>query len=207
MLVFLQQARTEGGNDHISKMNLTMITEMYTAIEYVGFIAISWQIINFLEWCSHLLAHVRINMPFLKEIHRIHMQHHKIDYPITNLLQDGPYKDGGGNWAFGPIVVLFTLVAWLILPQHFALMITLQMLGMIGINSYMHTEFHIRGSWMEKYDWFLKRRYLHFYHQGHMQNNMSIAGIDPTYDILFGTYVDVKIPAKMHNKCVPEKKE
>ena len=179
---------------------------MYTAIEYVGCIAISWQVINLLEWCLHMVSHVTINVPLLKEIHQIHMQHHKRDYPITNLLQEGPYKDGGGNWAYGPIVAGLAIAVWLMLPQHFALLITIQGLGMIAINSHMHTQFHFRGSWLEKYDWFLKRRYLHFYHHGHMQNNISLGGIDPTYDIVLGTYVDVKIPTEMHRNCVPEKK-
>ena len=54
--------------------------------------------------------------------------------------------------------------------------------------------FHIAGSWLEQYDWFMTRRYRHFYHHGHLRQNMSLGGIDPTFDLAFGTYTSVETP-------------
>jgi sterol desaturase/sphingolipid hydroxylase (fatty acid hydroxylase superfamily) len=65
--------------------------------------------------------------------------------------------------------------------------------------------FHIAGSWLEQFEWFQSRRYRHFYHHGHLRQNMSLGGIDPTFDLLFGTYVAVEAPNE--RGAVPRRRE
>ena len=40
----------------------------------MAFALVTWQVTNLIEWLLHTLAHIRINLPVLREIHRIHME-------------------------------------------------------------------------------------------------------------------------------------
>ena len=53
----------------------------------------------------------------------------------------------------------------------------------------------MRGSWLEKYEWFQVRRLRHFHHHRHLRQNMSLGGIDPTFDIFFGTFIAAELDA------------
>ena len=90
----------------------------------LAFAVLSWQVVNCVEYVLHTASHVRIDLPILRTMHRVHMQHHKQHYPVSHLLRDGPYRDGGGAWVYGPIAALFCAVIWRSLrPQLAAIML------------------------------------------------------------------------------------
>lgn len=166
-----------------------------------------WQFTNLVEWGLHTLAHKRVNLPFLRDLHRIHMEHHKRHYPIKNLLRDAPYRDGGGAQVFLPLISLVIMAAYLLLRTRLFVIFLVEGLGLQIASTYLHDQFHIRGSWLEKYQWFLRRRYRHFYHHGHLQKNMSLGGVDKSWDIFFSTFVEVVLPEDGSDlNVVPRKK-
>jgi hypothetical protein len=177
--------------------------------KYILFMMFAWQVCNFIEWCLHLIGHVRIPIFPFSEIHRVHMVHHKIHYPFNKLLSNGKYIDGGGAMAFGPIVLILLFLFYCIIPSYDLYCIfVLEAFILVGSNTYLHSQFHIKGSWLEKYKWFIHRRYLHFYHHGHLRNNMSLGGIDPTIDKLMKTYHEIHVPVKEENfHKVPKRKK
>ena len=178
--------------------------------KYLMFMIGSWQICNFLEYCLHFLGHIRIPIFPFSEIHRIHMIHHKIHYPYNKLLSEDDYIDGGGAFAFGPLIILLALFFYCIIPSfNLYCIFIVEAFTLVGANTYLHSQFHIKGSWLEKYEWFIHRRYLHFYHHGHLTNNMSLGGTDPTIDKLMKTYHEVDIPVneKDFHKVPKRKKE
>ena len=160
----------------------------------VGFMVVTWVCSNSIEWALHVLAHQRINLPVLRDIHKIHMEHHRLHYPIKHLLLPGPYKSGGGALAFGPIVATILVCAFALLKLRYFFIFSIESMSFLGVSVYLHDQFHIQGSWLERYDWFLKRRYRHFWHHGHLLENMSLGGIDPSCDKLFGTFQEVAVP-------------
>ena len=60
------------------------------------------------------------------------------------------------------------------------------------VSDHLHQQYHVDGSWLEQFDWFMRRRERHFYHHYHMKRNMSLGGMDSTVDRLLHTYVQVK---------------
>ena len=153
-----------------------------------------WQFTNLVEWSLHKLAHKRINLPFLRDLHRVHMEHHKRHYPVNKLLRDAPYRDGGGAAVFLPLISLVVLGAHCMLSSRMFIIFLVEGVGLQVASTYLHDQFHVRGSWLEKYPWFLRRRYRHFYHHGHLQQNMSLGGIDSSWDNFFGTFTDIILP-------------
>jgi hypothetical protein len=167
-----------------------------------------WQFTNLVEWGLHALSHKRFDLPFLRDLHRIHMEHHKRHYPIGKLLRDGPYRDGGGATVFLPLISLIVLAAYWMLRTRLFVIFLVEGLGLQAASTYLHDQFHVRGSWLERYAWFLRRRYRHFYHHGHLQKNMSLGGVDKSWDAFFGTFVDVVLPAEGSDlNVVPRKKD
>lgn len=159
-----------------------------------AFVVFTWYIVNIIEWSLHMTSHCRINLPFFRQLHDIHMRHHREHYPVNHLLKPGPYEDGGGLAVFGPIVFLILAVSFLVFPFRFAVIFDVESLTILSLSSYLHDSFHIENHWLEKYTWFLKRRAQHFYHHGHLHKNMSLSGIDSTVDQWMKTFVPVQVP-------------
>ena len=87
-------------------------------IELVLWTICTWYFCNLMDWLLHTMSHIPTKIPILNTIHRIHMTHHKLHYPITKLLRSKPYKSGGGEFAFGPIIVLLYTLLYLLLPTR-----------------------------------------------------------------------------------------
>ena len=161
----------------------------------VAFVFLTWQVSNLIEYALHTAAHMRIDLPGFRSMHRLHMEHHKVHYPAAMPLREPPYMDGGGIWAFGPAAVVLVIFFWLVLPRHFVQFVTLAF-AFIGIDGYLHDQYHIRGSWLEQYEWFQVRRLRHIHHHHRLKENMSLGGIDTTFDAMFGTFVPNPPPLK-----------
>ena len=69
--------------------------------------------------------------------------------------------------------------------------IALELNGMRMLLPTSLCRYHVQGSWLERYTWFIQRRMRHFWHHRHLRENMSLGGIDPVCDRIFGTYVAV----------------
>ena len=175
----------------------------------VAFVIFTWYVVNGIEWFLHMVSHTRINLPFFRQLHKIHMQHHKIHYPMSSLIKPSPYQDGGGTFVFGPLVLLLIITAFAVLPFRYAVIFNVEGCSVLGISTYLHDAFHIEKHWLERYDWFMKRRALHFYHHGHHKKNMSLSGIDTTMDKCMRTFVPVIVPKRNSKEMsqVPEKLE
>ena len=164
-----------------------------------------WYFSCLVDWVLHTMSHIRTNIPLWKQINRIHMAHHKDHYPVSSLLKPEPYIDGGGSWAFGPLIIMFWVVFFLVFRPKVAVLMIVESASFTYASDYLHMHFHIKGSHLEKYDWFIQRRYRHFYHHGALRMNMSLGGIDPIADKTFGTYVEVIVDPANKSK-VPRRK-
>ena len=148
------------------------------------------------------MSHIPTKIPILSTIHKIHMTHHKNHYPIKNLLKPTPYISGGGGKAFVPLVGLIYLTAWLILrsptigieyPVWMYYTFVSESFLFLVVSDYLHTQYHVDGSALEKFEWFRIRRERHFYHHRHLRMNMSLGGVSSTFDRAFGTFHDTSV--------------
>ena len=58
----------------------------------------------------------------------------------------------------------------------------------IGWHVYLHRQYHIRGAWWERFEWFQYKRRLHFLH--HQRPHKNFAIVEYSWDLLFGTFDD-----------------
>ena len=78
----------------------------------------TWYFCNLVDWLLHTMSHIPTKIPILKTIHQIHMTHHKQHYPITKLLRSKPYKSGGGEFAFGPVILVLYTIYTIVKPHY-----------------------------------------------------------------------------------------
>ena len=53
----------------------------------------------------------------------------------------------------------------------------------------------------------MDRRKRHFYHHGHHMKNMSLGGIDPVFDRVMNTFVEVKFNPRRRNSVRCERRK
>ena len=154
----------------------------------------------------HWLAHQKWTGP----MYRAHMRHHLEIFPPKNFYgKDGiiiketgyecptllqlcsPFASTTVNpYHEGPLFVLFGLILWSSIyicestPLTILfLTILIAIIGLVG--SAIHYSFHIKGFELEKYEWYLELRTLHYlHHLGNMQSNFAMVnvGIDYFFD-------------------------
>lgn len=72
------------------------------------------------------------------------------------------------------------------IPTIVAALIGYVMMGLIA--NYLHESTHVKGHFLEQFDWFQQLRVLHFiHHQGNAKRNFAV--INMTLDKLLGTYI------------------
>jgi sterol desaturase/sphingolipid hydroxylase (fatty acid hydroxylase superfamily) len=141
----------------------------------------SWVLYNAFEYYLHQLGHMR---HLCNPVYRLHMTHHKDYYPVTDLQSDEYRGRNEGVIAFLPITCM--PIGYMLWIQEY------MMLSMITIliltSDYMHTQFHLKGSWLNGYPWFEKRRRIHFIHHRHLDSNFSFGGLSYIMDKSNNTY-------------------
>jgi len=156
---------------------------------YLFLIIPTWYLYHFIEYGLHKIGH---NYKLNSYIYKIHMNHHKKYYPISKLLNKKPYKTGykynisDGMIAYGPSMLLIFSGMYFLFDFYTYLIIISQIILFAYISDYIHTEIHIDGSWLEKYNWFIQKRKLHLIH--HKRTNKNINIIDHSLDKLFNSY-------------------
>ena len=136
------------------------------------------------DWGLHRLGHLKHP---LNVVHRVHVLHHE-RYRGRNLLSS-KYVGDYGTLAFGPLILIVWLAACAIFPARTAHCVV-AFSGCFALASdYLHTHFHTRGSWLERYDWFARKRCYHFVHHRRHGKNLSLGGLSTPVDAAMGTAV------------------
>ena len=68
-------------------------------------------------------------------------------------------------------------------------MIWSELFFLMLISDYIHTQIHIKNSWLEKYTFFIRCRENHILHPKYLNKNYALSGFDNTFDILFKTKI------------------
>jgi sterol desaturase/sphingolipid hydroxylase (fatty acid hydroxylase superfamily) len=138
---------------------------------------------NLTEYFFHRMGHQAHQYNF---IYRLHKDHH-LNYPITNLTSDKykGRKEGVIAYSIPSFIVIYSLYC-LFDPKTFKIL-TLQLAFMTYFSDLIHTQFHLKDSYLSKYEWFRERQRLHFIHHRRLNKNFSFAGISYAGDNLMNT--------------------
>jgi len=147
---------------------------------------LTYYLFNSIEYVFHKLGHYRHKYNY---IYNLHSHHHKKHYTITRLVSDTYEHNNEGIIAYVPPIMIVLYSLYLGLDSETFNHVFIQLVIHSFVNDYIHTQIHIRNSWLERYDWFRESRRLHFIHHNKLNYNMSF-GFDYTFDKLNGTYLE-----------------
>lgn len=124
---------------------------------------------------THWAGHHRWNMWW----HNAHMGHHINDYPPTKFLSDGYQKAKKDNSKAYYLTILITpiVTCWLIgdFSRKMIVINSFPAVLLLLFADYVHQGIHTKGFHLEKYNWFMMLRSLHYYHhKGDMMKNYAI---------------------------------
>ena len=147
----------------------------------------AWFIYHTMEYFLHRFSH----NPKSGYIYKIHKKHHTKHYPITDLMSkeyktDYTYGISDGLLAHGPSTILSICSFYPFMDTTVFIKLSSCILLIAYISDYFHTHIHTRDSWLDKHEWFIKMREIHFNHHKNTSKNFNI--IDMNIDKLLKTY-------------------
>lgn len=150
---------------------------------------IFYHLVLFLFWFWHYLCH---NI-YTGEMYKIHMIHHLVDYPPNKFFGDNKQMslleiiNPKNTTTFslyhdGPLYILVIALLLIYKYMNFSyidiiFMFTLAIImGFVGTS--LHRCFHVKGVFLEKYNWFNELRIYHYnHHLGNMKHNYGVFNI------------------------------
>jgi len=144
---------------------------------------VTFQLTCFIQAILHRFIGHR---PLIRSIYLSHAgSHHKIYRPET--FEQSTYRkdEASVTHTFVPAAMALALIAWAILPFDLWLVATASLTITFLLHVYLHAQFHIEGSRLNRFSWFRERKELHRQH--HMDPSTNFGVLEFSYDRLMGT--------------------
>jgi hypothetical protein len=121
------------------------------------------------------------------KLFRNHINYHHAFYARGHLATAVPEGSEGNNtpYFFAP-VLLIGVAVWFALPLGLFIAVTLAASMSFAAHVWLDKAYHQKGSYLERFAWFRRKRQLHFVH--HLHANANFAVIDFFWDRALGTY-------------------
>jgi sterol desaturase/sphingolipid hydroxylase (fatty acid hydroxylase superfamily) len=154
-----------------------------TAIFLVGSIAV-YYLSTLMIWVGHYLPHRPAS-----RLREFHIGGHHALYPDSQHARSPRFLYGWGRheslvpqlpWLIG-----LGLVFWVVLPRAFAWAATAELVLVAVVHSYVHAQFHLTTSWLERFAWF---RHAQATHDLHHDRDINFMVFDYFWDRVFGTF-------------------
>jgi sterol desaturase/sphingolipid hydroxylase (fatty acid hydroxylase superfamily) len=121
-----------------------------------------------------------------------HTLHHHANYS-RRMVSERYLDEDASNTPFYVLPSLATVAfAFVLLPPDLAVVLTVSLAAHFAAQVYLHTHYHLKGTWLGRFAWFRRRQVLHFEHHRHVSANFSI--VEPLWDRLFGTFREPRSP-------------
>lgn len=134
------------------------------------------------------LMHYKLgHRPLGGKLFRNHINFHHTYYSKDHLVSRTYRSEEGNNTPFFLIpVCLVGTITYFVLPLD---LFIVQMIA-CAVSFYAHVlfdkEYHVEGSWLQKFAWFRRKQELHFVHHRHADKNFAV--IHFFWDGILGTY-------------------
>lgn len=140
-------------------------------------LVIGFVVMSFLGHTIHWAIHQK----WAGKLHKAHMTHHEILYPVNDFLSETYRSPGKDNTVFTFLIFSIPLIAFPIvlfiygvIPLVALILLLIEIVLMGWMHDYFHDAFHIRHHFLKKYPRFRHLTDLHYIHHVHMQKNFGI---------------------------------
>ena len=137
---------------------------------------------------------------FSDKLRATHYYHHEIKYPYYDF-ESEKYRLSHDSlpWIltiiFGGYIPLTIFCYFNIINIYLAILLFITSSLHIYVISYIHDSYHIKGHWLNKYEWYKYNKHCHYIH--HL-DDMNYGITNYVFDKIFGTFSD-KIVDKKNN--------
>lgn len=147
-------------------------------------VVLTWYLTAAVQTVSHrIFGHTRRIRP----IYSNHTHGHHARYPRNSLLQDEWIEsERHVLWYFSVPLGAIAFTLWLLAPLPVFVAHLAALAFSIAAHVVLHRHYHMRGSPLERLQWFQKKRLLHFVHHRRVRSNYAI--VENWIDRLLGTY-------------------
>ena len=129
------------------------------------------------------VAHHRIGGKLFRNHINFHHTHYADDHLVSRT-----YLGNEGNitpYFFIPIF-LVGVCAYFLLPLNLFVVAVITSAASFYAHVFFDKEYHVEGSWLQRFAWFRRQQELHFVHHRHANSNFGI--IHFFWDKMLGTY-------------------
>ena len=134
------------------------------------------------------LLHYKVaHHPIGGKLFRNHINFHHTHYADDHLVSRTYLGDEGNitPYFFIP-VFLVGGCAYFLLPLKFFVVMVIASAASFYAHVFFDKEYHVEGSWLQRFAWFRRQQELHFVHHRHANSNFGI--IHFFWDKILGTY-------------------
>jgi hypothetical protein len=121
------------------------------------------------------------------KLFRNHINFHHTYYSKEHLVSASYLGDEGNNTPYFLIpVFLVGACAYLVLPLDLFVVHALACAASFYVHVLFDREYHVDGSWLQRFAWFRRKQQLHFVHHRHANSNFGVVHF--FWDRIFGSY-------------------
>lgn len=139
---------------------------------------------SFMQTLMHYkLGHRRMGGRFFRNHIGFHHAHYSKDHLVSPTYLD---KEGNNTPFF--FIPLFAVgaVSYLVLPLDLFVVQVVACAASFYAHVFFDREYHVEGSWLQRFAWFRLKQELHFVHHRHADSNFAV--IHFFWDKVLGTY-------------------
>jgi hypothetical protein len=134
------------------------------------------------------LMHYKLgHRPLGGKLFRNHVKFHHTYYSKDHLVSRTYRGEEGNNTPFFFIpVCLISTITFFVLPLDLFIVQIIACAASFYAHVLFDKEYHVEGSWLQRFAWFRRRQELHFVHHRHADKNFAV--IHFFWDWILGTY-------------------
>lgn len=160
---------------------------------YVITLFITHHIVSLIQASLHcLLGHRAVG----GTIYETHLYNHHGIYS-SNILVSDTYLDETESLDLYYAIpgILVALCAYWALPYDLFVVHIAGLALSTAAHLYLHTQYHLRQSWLARFPWFAKKQRLHLIHHKDMTKNFAV--VEFFWDRVLGTYEEARVPVEV----------
>ena len=129
------------------------------------------------------VAHHRIGGTLFRSHINFHHMHYADDHLVSRT-----YLGGEGNITPYFLIPVFLVggCAYFLLPLNLFVVMAIASAASFYAHVFFDKEYHVEGSWLQRFAWFRRQQELHFVHHRHANSNFGV--IHFFWDKILGTY-------------------
>jgi len=122
----------------------------------------------------------------IAKLYDVHVGGHHAQYAAQMLSNRWIRTEQHITWYYAVPFTPMVLAAFWLLPFGLFVVHTLSLAFTIWWHVFLHRQYRVRGVWLERFEWFIEKRRLHFLHHERPKRNYAI--VEYGWDRLFGTF-------------------